>query len=312
MGPPSLAGLERTVMKLILKNLIILMIVSALLVSCSSGTPTNDVSSNCISDIYSWYVDSDNTAIITQVEGDISSEDVGNVLLVPAELDGHRVKSIGGFCMGNYPPKIVLPEGLETIAAYAFDECEIQEVYIPSTVSQIMDHAFSYCPELKSIIVSDENEYYQSLDGVLYSKDGLDLICCPEGVFSSSDCYSVKEGVETIHPGSFSGGQCWNISIMFPDSVKTIMNDAFYFYDSYIESISLPNNIYIEDEVFFYMNAKIMIRGFPVHIEKNTFQEGAIIYFNYPNSSDEPYIYCSRADLIDHLRQTYGVQLESS
>lgn len=284
-------------------NLIIFFVLS--MSGCSEDIP-EIVQADCSINMYSWYVDEEGCAIITAVKGDIPDDNVGEILTVPAEIDGHRVKAIGGFCMGNYPPKIILPEGLEIICSEAFSECEIEEVYIPSTVNLIEDSAFSYCPELKKISVSDENSSYQSINGVLYSKDGSELLCCPAGVFCAEEFYYVKDDVEIIRPGAFSGGQCNHINIIFPDSVEKITGGSFYFYDSVIDSISLPNNVCIEDTVFFYMDTEIMIRGFPQKIGENAFKEGTVIYFNVGAGDEAFHVYHTREDLIDFLFQTYG------
>ena len=47
--------------------------------------------------------------------------------------------------------KIDLPEGLTTIKTYAFNECALETVVIPSTVTNIMQRAFGYMSTLKTV-----------------------------------------------------------------------------------------------------------------------------------------------------------------
>jgi hypothetical protein len=46
---------------------------------------------------------------------------------------------------------INLPEGLTDIRTYVFNECAIENVTIPSTVTNIMERAFGYLDKLNSV-----------------------------------------------------------------------------------------------------------------------------------------------------------------
>ena len=48
---------------------------------------------------------------------------------------------------------MTLPEGLKTIGAYAFTRTRISSFSIPSTVTEIGNHAFAQNPALKTIVV---------------------------------------------------------------------------------------------------------------------------------------------------------------
>lgn len=83
------------------------------------------------------------------------------------------------------------------------------DITIPSTVTyngtsynvtSIGRRAFSNCTGLTSINVAEDNLYYASIDGVLYSKDKKTLIECPQGKTGS---VTIPNSVTSIEPEAF-------------------------------------------------------------------------------------------------------------
>ena len=70
---------------------------------------------------------------------------------------------------------VTLPESLTIIGQAAFEATGLSEITIPANVSVIKDEAFYDCVNLKAFNVVEANEYYCSVDGVLFSKDKADL-----------------------------------------------------------------------------------------------------------------------------------------
>ena len=67
-----------------------------------------------------------------------------------------------------------------SIAARAFyGQKRINAIQIPPTVEHIGALAFANCPNLVYISVSDENEDYCDIDGILYTSDGRELLLYP-------------------------------------------------------------------------------------------------------------------------------------
>ena len=88
----------------------------------------------------------------------------------------------------------------------------------------VASDAFKDCKNLTSITVDKNNKTFQSIDGVLYSKDGKKLIRFPENKKDTS--FVVPNGVETIGVGAFYG--CENLeNITISDSVRSIGASAF-------------------------------------------------------------------------------------
>ncbi|MCQ2070202.1 MAG: leucine-rich repeat domain-containing protein, partial [archaeon] len=73
---------------------------------------------------------------------------------------------------------VVLDEGLYTIGTNAFRNTALTHLEIPASVGEIGTLAFGNTP-LASISVHPDNAVYSSVKGVLYSKDGTDLVLYP-------------------------------------------------------------------------------------------------------------------------------------
>lgn len=108
-----------------------------------------------------------------------------------------NVQSIGTMAFAEAKlSTLELGEGLLTIGRMAFMGNEgLMEVAIPASVSEIKAGAFFGCKNLAEINVAEGNEYYKSVDGHLYSADGLTLVqCAPAGIGT----FSIPEEVERI------------------------------------------------------------------------------------------------------------------
>ena len=118
------------------------------------------------------------------------------------------------FC-GNLE-SVSLPDGLKTIAIYSFGYCtSLREITIPDSVEDIQYGAFwgceklqriripaaayvqggamSGCTGLQRIDVADGNPFCRSVDGVLFSMDGEELLQYPSG---RKGAYVIPEGVK--------------------------------------------------------------------------------------------------------------------
>lgn len=127
--------------------------------------------------------------------------------------------------------KIKIPQNTLSIGMWAFGLCSIEEVYIPASVANIEINAFGSCYDLEEIDVDENNPYWRSVDGVLYTKNMEILYVYPSG----------KPGRE------FS----------IPAGVKYIANYAFGF-NSKLEILNIPNSIFgIEQDIFVYVTGKI-------------------------------------------------------
>jgi hypothetical protein len=161
------------------------------------------------------------------------------------------VTSIGGkafsYCTGL--TSVTIGNSVASIGGYAFKGCAaLTSVTIPASVTSIGDYAFFGCAGLASIIVDSANLNYQSIDGVLYSKDGETLIAYPAG--KSGSAYAIPDSVTSIGYDAFSG--CTGLtSIAIPDSVTSIGYDAFSGCTG-LTSIAIPDSVTSIGEAAFY------------------------------------------------------------
>ncbi len=135
-------------------------------------------------------------------------------VIIPAEIDGLPVTSIGAWAFDNCTSltSVEIPDSVTSIGAYAFYGCtSLISIEIPNSVINIETNPFSGCSSLESITVESGNEYYHSIDNCI-----------------------IKTATNTLIVG------CKNSII--PNSVTSIGNDAFYGCTS-LTSIEIPNSV---------------------------------------------------------------------
>ena len=94
----------------------------------------------------------------------------------------------------------VLPDGLREIGRGNFAESSLRSIRVPASVEKIGEYAFTGGFALKRIDVAPENRYYQSIDGVLYTKDGTELLACPPRKWGY---LCLPETVQILRGGAF-------------------------------------------------------------------------------------------------------------
>ena len=98
--------------------------------------------------------------------------------------------------------KIYLPENLKKIGQYAFQGCSsMTKFFIPSKVNYIGWGAFVGCTSLEAILVDETSEHFESIDGVLFSKDRKKLYSYPPQ--KKDPEYWIPETVEEICHDAF-------------------------------------------------------------------------------------------------------------
>ena len=169
-------------------------------------------------------------------------------LVIPAEISGHtitRVEDYFGSESNRVPSKVVLPDTIEEIGAFAFDSVGLKDINIPDSVKSIDSTAFYKNDDLTNIRISSSQPYFTAEDGIIYNKDKTELICGPGAVEAripgsvkkieeqaflwnkKLHTVEIADGVETIGEQAFFG--CNNlIAATVPASVTSIGYRAFY------------------------------------------------------------------------------------
>ena len=154
---------------------------------------------------------------------------------------GSNLKHIGDYafmCCSSLK-SITLPDSLESIGDEAFNNCSaLSSVTLGKNISSIGLNAFARCSKLENISVSGENEYFSSRDGILYNKEGTEIVIYPSGRKGSK--FVIPDGVTSIGKGCFSTNKYLE-RIIVPSSVSRIGESAFS--ECSINSISLHDNL---------------------------------------------------------------------
>lgn len=120
---------------------------------------------------------------------------------------------------------ITLPSDITIIGENAFRGCtSLTSITVPDEVTSIGCNAFNECSNLSSINVSEGNERYASVDGVLFDKNKTKLIRYPAG--KEDSIYNIPNEIANVGDYAFNG--CTNLTeINIHDEVTKIGVNVF-------------------------------------------------------------------------------------
>lgn len=150
-------------------------------------------------------------------------------------------KTIGdyAFSLCSQLESVSFSDDLETIGDEAFKSTCLSEVSIPSAVSDIGERAFA-TNKIEKINVEEDNQYYTSIDGVLFNKSETEIIDYPN--YTQAEFYAVPQSVTSIGEYAFGGDIPLLKNVTIPDTVTKIENGAFMdFYG--LEYIDIPDSV---------------------------------------------------------------------
>ena len=136
--------------------------------------------------------------------------------------------------------EVTIEDGVTTIGGGAFFGCPgLTSILIVKSIKNIGAASFSACTSLKTITVSEENENYTSVNGILFNKEITEIICYPAG--KEETTFTIPNTVTKICETSFVG--CYKLTnITIPDSVTSIGAVAFYGCTG-LTSVTIPNSV---------------------------------------------------------------------
>lgn len=134
---------------------------------------------------------------------------------------------------------IVIPNGVVEIGDFAFcDANNLTKITIPSSLTKIEDNTFSQTKSLVEIVVSEENQMYSAVNGILFNKNKNRLIKYPEA--KTDTVYEVSEGVTRIGSAAFFGAS--NLEKIKISSTVTDIGKAAFAGTSRLKNILVDAN----------------------------------------------------------------------
>ena len=170
---------------------------------------------------------------------------------------------------------VTISDGVTVIGEDAFRSCKrLAHIHIPASVKQIgredrsPENAFFWSDALEEITVDENNPYFMSDGGILYSKDKSIIAAYPPALTASE--FTVPYGVTKISSCCFTGTENLK-SIHFPETVVAYDNAAINISNSTLQSL------------------KVMATT-PATIENNAFSDAVYFATLYvPNGTVEAY-----------------------
>lgn len=184
------------------------------------------------------------------VDGFLLSYDGESLILASSELKGD----------------VYVPEGVVTVSVeYSFNNDEIEKIILSDSVKyfdscSVYGRLNELCigsglvcwknknsiQGLKRVSISDDNEHFTSVDGIVYSKDKKQLLAVPSE-WDGGDILTIEDGTKSIMIDGFTISTNKTVKkIVVPDSVNDIwgkkQKDTFFNMFAYLEEIEVSDD----------------------------------------------------------------------
>ncbi len=195
--------------KKIISVVILLLCVCLLFSGCDSVTSLLSGENDSIE----YDIDNGEATVIS-----VPNKSTMTVIEIPDEIDGVPVTKIADYS--------------------AFNLEYVTEIKIGKNVKEIGNWSMTNNHLLEKFTVSEENEGFCSVDGVLYTKDMKTIVYCPN---TKDGEYTVADGVELVRSKAFY--KCNKLAkVVLPDTIKEIEEKAFFRCEA-IAELNLPNTL---------------------------------------------------------------------
>ena len=212
--------------------------------------------------------------------GLITKLDLRNTLIT--QIDSNA------FCLCENLSEIFLPESLIQLRDNCFAHCPIHSIFIPKN-TQYITGSFNQCDKLEEIIVADENPYFLSDDGFLFSQNHKKLIRAP---------------------------------VMFyeiPNLSKVKSIDKYAFSATFLQTFIAPKVFSMMDELSFHCTGHLKTADFSesriTTIPPNCFFASSVEYIIFPRSlmkiSDDALRKCNNIKIIDIPKRVQRIDIRA-
>lgn len=176
------------------------------------------------------------------------TQDVYSTLKYLNFTEGSNLKIIGGSAFASAKlESLSLPSTVEEIGRLAFSGLSdsIESFTVGRNVSRIIG-GFADGKNLKEFIVEDGNEYFITIDGVLYDKDLTTLVDCPDAYYREHSTLDIPSTVYEILDYAFYGKFDYlpgttGMTINLPSGITTL-NPKYNFTFYTISDINITDN----------------------------------------------------------------------
>jgi len=207
-----------------------------------------------------WYYNDYGDGTVSVVCQDNTIEEA----VIPSEIDGHKITMVELDCFKDNTNlrKVTLPDTITVLEDYAFYLCsgleeinipdsvekfgfqtfygcaKLKEISVPAGVTEIEGYTFDGCTSLEAVHVEKNNQNYKDEDGILFTKDGSDLILYPAS--KTGNEYTVPDGCTKLEGYAFMANSY--LEQITLNSVTEMGEDVFY-YCTALKSIEIPEGI---------------------------------------------------------------------
>ena len=185
----------------------------------------------------------DETAVV--VDNEFKSDDVIDKLVIPEEINGHKVTGIEEKALGYINvSEITLPESIKYLKKLAIWRCKLlKSINIPGGLTYIGNDNFYECESLENLKIDcpELKLTYNSINGNGLKSIDLNVKSIGEGAFAYGSIKNVTlhEGIESIGADAFKDTDIKDIEI--PSTVKSIGAGAFS--DTGITALEIPASV---------------------------------------------------------------------
>lgn len=188
------------------KHFLLLLVLSVLIIPTKLLAYTVNQIITINGNTYKVLQDDDNGAYLCL----IGTNAVGEFEVPSIVKDGidkiFTVTEVGGDenCKSSGVKSIILPPTIKKINYGAFNDANVESMYIPESVEYINHSAYYKWIKAPVFTVAENNPYFSNgSDGALYNKDKTELYCVPSDVSLSAGAYTVNESVKKIYFNAF-------------------------------------------------------------------------------------------------------------
>ena len=160
------------------------------------------------------------------------------VISIPETIDGRTVTTIKEGAFGSLS--------------------KLKQVNLPKSIRNVTARAFLGSYGLTTINVDGENQFYKSVDGVLFNRSGSELIAFPS---ENATTYSIPAGTKKIAACAFYASSNYSslTSVNFPEGLEEIGERAFY-NQKFISTFVFPSSLKkIGDHAFMMFDSAVQV-----------------------------------------------------